>query len=119
MTYYTKNGSIPTQNPDSTEGWVEAPAPPADVPEGKELTWLNWEWVIRDPKPADRDGYQWNWAHETRTWVEYALPVFIEPVLDTIPVITPEPTPESTPEPTLSVVPDPYPFSTLTTDQMA
>ena len=79
MTYYTKNGSIPTQNPDGTGGWVEAPAPPMDVPEGKELVWLNWEWIIRDPKPADRDGYQWNWAHEPRTWVEYALPVFEEP----------------------------------------
>lgn len=89
MTYYTKNGSIPTQSPDDTEGWVEAPAPPADVPDGKELVWLNWEWVIRDPKPVDRDGYQWNWAHEPRTWVEYALPVFVEsaPPLDEPPQI--------------------------------
>lgn len=108
MTYYTKNGSIPTQTPDDTEGWVEAPAPPADVPDGKELVWLNWEWIIRDPKPDARDGYQWNWAHEPRTWVEYALPS----ILDTIAGSEPA-------GPTSSANPDPYPFSTLTTDQMA
>jgi hypothetical protein len=72
--YWTKNGSIPSQTTDGTEGWQQAPEPPTDIPEGKELVWLNWEWIIRDPKPQDREGYQWNWQHETRSWVEGAWP---------------------------------------------
>jgi hypothetical protein len=68
--YWTKNGSIPSHETDGTEGWQPAPSPPTDIPEGKELVWLNWEWIIRDPKPADRAGYQWNWQHDTRSWVE-------------------------------------------------
>jgi hypothetical protein len=70
--YWTKNGSIPSQTTDGTEGWQQAPSPPTDIPEGKELVWLNWEWIIRDPKPQDRAGYQWNWQHDTRSWVEGA-----------------------------------------------
>lgn len=48
------------------------PRPPS-VPEGKQLVWLNWEWVVRDPKPEDREGYQWNWDHLSLSWVEYPL----------------------------------------------
>ena len=70
MQYWTKNGSIPSTETDGTEGWQQAPSPPADIPDGKELVWLNWEWLIRDPKPADRAGWQWNWQHEGKTWVE-------------------------------------------------
>ena len=70
MQYWTKNGSIPSQTTDGTEGWQPAPEPPTDVPDGKELVWLNWEWLIRDPKPQDRAGWQWNWQHEGKTWVE-------------------------------------------------
>jgi len=70
MQYWTKNGSIPSAETDGTEGWQPAPSPPTDVPDGKELVWLNWEWIIRDPKPQDRAGYQWNWQHDTRSWVE-------------------------------------------------
>lgn len=66
---FSKNGSIPKPETDGTEGWVEVPDAP-EVPEGKELAWLNGEWVIRDPKPEDRPGYQWNWAHEVKSWVE-------------------------------------------------
>jgi hypothetical protein len=72
--YWTKNGSIPSQETDGTEGWQQAPAPPTEIPEGKELVWLNWEWIIRDPKPQDRAGYQWNWQHDTRSWIEGAWP---------------------------------------------
>ena len=72
MQYWTKNGSIPSTETDGTEGWQQAPSPPTDVPDGKELVWLNWEWLIRDPKPADRAGWQWNWQHEGKTWVESA-----------------------------------------------
>ena len=70
MQYWTKNGSIPSTETDGTEGWQHAPEPPTDVPAGKELVWLNWEWIIRDPKPQDRAGWQWNWQHEGKTWVE-------------------------------------------------
>ena len=70
MQYWTKNGSIPNTETDGTEGWQQAPSPPTEIPEGKELVWLNWEWVVRDPKPQDRAGYQWNWQHDTRSWVE-------------------------------------------------
>ena len=70
MQYWTKNGSIPSTETDGTEGWQQAPAPPTDIPDGKELVWLNWEWLIRDPKPVDRAGWQWNWQHEGKMWVE-------------------------------------------------
>jgi len=80
MIYYTKNGSIPKPETDGTDGWVEAPAPPDVVPEGKQLVWLNWEWIIRDPKPEDREGYQWNWVHEVRDWVELSLTPLDAPV---------------------------------------
>jgi len=70
MQYWTKNGSIPSTETDGTEGWQQAPSPPTDIPDGKELVWLNWEWIVRDPKPVDRAGYQWNWQHEGKTWVE-------------------------------------------------
>ena len=72
MQYWTKNGSIPSTETDGTEGWQQAPAPPTEVPADKELVWLNWEWLIRDPKPVDRAGYQWNWNHADRAWVESA-----------------------------------------------
>lgn len=82
MQFWTKNGSIPRTETDGTEGWKLAPAPPQDVPAGKELLWLNLEWIVRDPKPADRDGYQWNWQHSTRSWVESVwIPIkFAEPI---------------------------------------
>ena len=72
MQYWTKNGSIPSTETDGTEGWQQAPSPPTDIPDGKELVWLNWEWIVRDPKPADRSGWQWNWNHTDRAWVESA-----------------------------------------------
>ena len=72
MQYWTKNGSIPSTETDGTGGWQPAPSPPADIPADKELVWLNWEWIVRDLKPADRAGWQWNWQHEGRMWVESA-----------------------------------------------
>jgi hypothetical protein len=68
---YSKNGSIPKEQTDGTEGWIDVPNPP-EVPDGKELVWLNWEWVVRDPKPVDRLGFQWNWNHSEMAWVESA-----------------------------------------------
>jgi hypothetical protein len=71
---YSKNGSIPKPETDGTEGWIEVPDAP-ECPEGKEVVWWGSEWVIRDPKPQDRAGYQWNWNHGDKAWVECAYPV--------------------------------------------
>ena len=73
MPLYTKNGSIPSPQTDGTDGWVLVGDKPA-CPDGQEVVWLNWEWIVRDPKPADTEGYQWNWVHADQDWVECALP---------------------------------------------
>ena len=72
MPYFSKNGSVPKTIIDDTSGWVLVPSPPL-VPEGKELIWLNWEWIIRDFKPSGREGYQWKWNHDAKRWIEYPL----------------------------------------------
>jgi hypothetical protein len=69
---YTKNGSIPQETPDDTEGWVEAPDKP-DCPEGKEVVWLNWEWIIRDPKPTETTYSKWKWNHDNKEWVHLCV----------------------------------------------
>ena len=69
---WTKNGSIPQPDTDGTEGWLEVPDAPI-APEGKEVVWLNWEWVVRDPKPVDREGYRWKWNHNQMQWIEYQM----------------------------------------------
>jgi hypothetical protein len=74
---YSKNGSIPKPETDGTEGWIEVFDPP-EVPSGQELVWLNWEWVVRDPKPQDRPGYQWNWNHAEMDWIESPYGLTIE-----------------------------------------
>jgi hypothetical protein len=71
---YSKNGSIPKLETDGTDGWIEVPDEPA-APDGKEVVW--WYppgWVIRDPKPADEEGYKWSWSQSSEEWVKYALP---------------------------------------------
>ena len=83
---YTKNGSIPKPETDGTEGWLEVSAPP-ECPEGKEVVWLNWRWLIRDPKPVDREGYRWKWNDDACQWIEYQLPQTVLPV-DPLPAIT-------------------------------
>jgi hypothetical protein len=87
MQYWTKNGSIPSTETDGTEGWQQAPEPPTNVPADKEVVWLNWEWIIRDPRPVDRPGYQWNWQHESRAWVESAWQTLPETLPETLPVL--------------------------------
>jgi len=84
---YSKNGSIPKPETDGTEGWIEAPMPP-EAPEGKEVVWLNWQWVVRDPKPVDREGYRWKWNHDQMQWIEYKLPGVQELTDDPLPAIT-------------------------------
>lgn len=73
---YSKNGSIPKPETDGTEGWIEVPEAP-ECPEGKEVVWLNWQWVVRDPKLVDREGYRWKWNHDQMQWIEYQLPSVI------------------------------------------
>jgi hypothetical protein len=73
MPLYTKNGSIPSPQTDGTDGWILVGDKPA-CPDGKEVVWLNWEWIVRDPKPVDTEGFQWNWNHGNKAWVECALP---------------------------------------------
>ena len=82
---YTKNGSIPKPETDGTEGWIEAAYPP-ECPEGKEVVWLNWRWLIRDPKPVDREGYRWKWNDDQGQWVEYQLPGAVASELPTDPL---------------------------------
>ena len=69
---YTKRGSIPQAQTDGTKGWIDAPDKP-ECPDGKEVVWLNWEWIIRDPKPENREDYVWKWNHEERQWAEYSI----------------------------------------------
>lgn len=83
---YSKLGSIPKPETDGTEGWIEVPDAPA-CPEGKEVVWWGSEWVIRDPKPQDRAGYQWNWNHGDKAWVECAYPATEEIVATPIEIV--------------------------------
>ena len=69
MTLYSFKGHYPVEQIDNNKGWYEVPAKP-EAPEGKEVRWENAEWVVRDPKPEDRPGYQWNWNHDAKDWVE-------------------------------------------------
>jgi hypothetical protein len=86
MQLWTKNGSIPYPDTDGTEGWQPAPDKP-EVPEGKELVWIAPEWVVRDPEPANREGYQWAYFLD-KGWVELSL---FEGVIDTPSALTTEP----------------------------
>ena len=69
---YSKNGSLPKPETDGTDGWIEVPDAPV-APEGKEVVWLNWRWLIRDPKPVDREGYRWKWNDDQVQWIEYNI----------------------------------------------
>lgn len=72
MPLFSKNGSIPKPQTDGTDGWVLVPDEPP-CPEGKEVVWLNWSWVVRDPQPVSKLGYCWKWNHSTMEWIEYQL----------------------------------------------
>jgi len=82
MPLYTKNGSIPSPQTDGTDGWILVGDKPA-CPDGKEVVWLNWEWLVRDPKPVDTEGFQWNWNHGDKAWIECALPAQVLVALTT------------------------------------
>ena len=77
MTVYTYNGSIPTEIPPGVSeedyvasGWKIAPDKP-ECPEGKEVVWWSYYWVIRDPKPDDYEGYQWSWNQDNQEWLNH------------------------------------------------
>lgn len=83
---FTKNGSIPqslenfvshirkfSNNDQETSNWIEVSEKPT-APEGKEVVW--WSppgWVIRDPKPADEEGFVWKWNQTSEEWIKYSL----------------------------------------------
>ena len=91
MTLYSFKGHYPVEQIDNNKGWYEVPAKP-EAPEGKQVAWLNGEWVVRDPKPEDRPGFQWNWNHNELAWIEYeyalTAPEVVEPVVD--PIVVPD-----------------------------
>ena len=80
---YSKNGSIPKPETDGTEGWVQVPDAPTDVPADHEVYWDGFEWLLIPPKPASRPGYEWAF-YKNQGWVEGAYPttsITIEPVV--------------------------------------
>ena len=81
---YTFNGSIPSE-PEDTRGWIKVSATPP-CPEGKEMVWLNWNWVVRDPKPTNNEGNVWKWNHDRMMWIEYivANTIYLELSTDNI-----------------------------------
>lgn len=85
MTLYSFKGHYPVEQIDNNKGWYEVPDKP-EAPEGKEVRWENAEWVVRDPKPEDRPGYQWNWNHGEMAWVECEYPQTAEVVEPVEPV---------------------------------
>lgn len=71
---YSKNGSIPKPQTDGTEGWIEVEVAPT-AGDGQEVVW--WfppGWVVRPIKPADEDGFVWDWSQSEQKWVKSALP---------------------------------------------
>ena len=89
MTLYSFKGHYPVEQIDNNKGWYEVPAKP-EAPEGKEVRWENAEWVVRDPKPEDRPGYQWNWNHGEMAWVECEYAQTAEVVEPAGPTIIPD-----------------------------
>ena len=73
MALYSFKGHYPVEQIDNNKGWYEVPAKP-EAPEGMEVRWENDEWIIRTPKPEDRPGFQWNWNHTDKAWVECEFP---------------------------------------------
>jgi hypothetical protein len=52
-----------------------------------EVIWWSYEWVVRPPKPADRAGYQWNWNHSDKSWVEGAYPGTITETIEPLEIV--------------------------------
>lgn len=91
MTLYSFKGHYPVEQIDNNKGWYEVPAKP-EAAEGKEVAWCNGEWVVRDPKPEDRPGFQWNWNHSELAWVECEYVVTLPEGAEPQPPVITEPT---------------------------
>ena len=104
MTLYSFKGHYHVEQIDNNKGWYEVPAKP-EAPEGKEVRWENAEWVVRDPKPEDRPGFQWNWNHGEMAWVECEYPATLPEVTEPIDLEVPvDPDQPVITEPTASAV---------------
>lgn len=74
---YSKNGSIPKEQTDGTDGWIEVPDAPV-AGEGQEVVWVYPPgWIVRDVMPPVREGYRWMHFLD-QGWVEYLLSVPVE-----------------------------------------
>jgi hypothetical protein len=74
MTLYSKNGSIPKDQTDGTDGWVEVPEPPLPGPGEETVWWCPPGWVVRPVEPAPVEGYVWKWSQSEEKWVDYPIP---------------------------------------------
>ncbi len=91
MTIYSKNGSIPKDHTDGTEGWVEVPEPPLPGPGEETVWWCPPGWVVRPVEPEPIEGYVWKWSQSEEKWVDYPIPT--DPPAPTPP---PPPSPNGT-----------------------
>lgn len=91
MTLYSKNGSIPKDQTDGTEGWVEVPEPPLPGPGEETIWWCPPGWVVRPVEPEPIEGYVWKWSQSEEKWVDYPIPT--DPPAPTPP---PPPSPNGT-----------------------
>ena len=83
MALYSKNGSIPKNKTDDSNGWVLVPEPPV-AGEGQEVVW--WfppGWVVRPIMPV-KAGFKYSWSQSESKWVEYATGEVIEPTVEVI-----------------------------------
>ena len=87
MQYWTKNGSIPSTETDGTEGWQQAPSPPADVPENHEVIWASGAWHVLTPKPTEPGTWRWyigqGWVKRAEKVPSEAIPITIPETLTT------------------------------------
>ena len=74
---YSKNGSIPKPQTDGTEGWIEVEEAPV-AGDGQEVVW--WfppGWVVRPIKPAEEEGFVWDWSQSEEKWVKSEINVIV------------------------------------------
>jgi hypothetical protein len=91
MTLYSKNGSIPKDHTDGTDGWVKVPEPPLPGAGEETVWWCPPGWVVRPVEPAPVEGYVWKWSQSETQWVDYPIPT--DPPAPTPP---PPPSPNGT-----------------------
>ena len=74
MTLYSKDGSIPKDHTDGTDGWVEVPEPPVPGAGEETIWWCPPGWVVRPVEPEPIEGYMWKWSQSEEKWVDYPIP---------------------------------------------